>query len=446
MSNAFSGYVGSWLCDENGVFDPVPTVSFDFPVLLEGTIPGLTLTWSTIYGEWASEFRLTAYHGDRSVFTKTLTNDNISTLIEADIRGYTKLTIEILRWSKPYRRARMEGVVFGIQKVYRKSDIMSYNATMYVNPLSAELPKSEITFEIKNLNGAFNPDNPQGVEKYIMERQRVTVSYGYKLGDMVEWIDGGIFYLSEWETPQNGITATLKARDTFELMTDTYNGPTRGTLYQIAKAALVQANLPSLPNGYSCWFLHPYLERVVVPEDAELRDCSIAEVLQYVANAGCCVLYQNRKGQVRIEPLLRSITDYSIDRFNSYADSELVLTKPLKTVAVNRDRYILPVARNGTTQPIENPLISDKQAPAVAEWAAEFLANRRTVSGAFRADPRLDPLDIVTNVNQFSTSRVVVSEVKFSYKGAFRGSYRGRGVDQLFGKYFHVGELYTGEV
>ena len=412
MSNAFSGYVGSWLCDENGVFDPVPTVSFDFPVLLEGTIPGLTLTWSTIYGEWASEFRLTAYHGDRSVFTKTLTNDNISTLIEADIRGYTKLTIEILRWSKPYRRARMEGVVFGIQKVYRKSDIMSYNATMYVNPLSAELP----------------------------------VSYGYKLGDMVEWIDGGIFYLSEWETPQNGITATLKARDTFELMTDTYNGPTRGTLYQIAKAALVQANLPSLPNGYSCWFLHPYLERVVVPEDAELRDCSIAEVLQYVANAGCCVLYQNRKGQVRIEPLLRSITDYSIDRFNSYADSELVLTKPLKTVAVNRDRYILPVARNGTTQPIENPLISDKQAPAVAEWAAEFLANRRTLSGAFRADPRLDPLDIVTNVNQFSTSRVVVSEVKFSYKGAFRGSYRGRGVDQLFGKYFHVGELYTGEV
>lgn len=446
MSNAFSGYVGSWLCDENGVFDPVPTVSFDFPVLLEGTIPGLTLTWSTIYGEWASEFRLTAYHGDRSVFTKTLTNDNISTLIEADIRGYTKLTIEILRWSKPYRRARMEGVVFGIQKVYGKSDIMSYNATMYVNLLSAELPKSEITFEIKNLNGAFNPDNPQGVEKYIMERQRVTVSYGYKLGDMVEWIDGGIFYLSEWDTPQNGITATLKARDAFELMTDTYTGPAQGTLYQIAKAALTQADIPSLPDGHPRWFLHPYLERVSVPDYAELRDCSIAEVLQYVANAGCCVLYQNRRGQVRIEPLLRNLTDYSIDRFNSYADSELVLTKPLKAVAVNRDRYILPVARNGTTQPIENPLISDKQAPAVAEWVAELLANRRTLSGAFRVDPRLDPLDIVTNVNQFSASRVVVSEVKFSYNGAFRGSYRGRGVDQLFGKYFHVGELYTGEV
>lgn len=340
----------------------------------------------------------------------------------------------------------MEGVVFGIQKVYGKSDIMSYSATMYANPLSAELPKSEITFEIKNLNGAFNPDNPQGVEKYIMERQRVTVSYGYKLGDMVEWIDGGIFYLSEWDTPQNGITATLKARDAFELMTDTYTGPAQGTLYQIAKAALTQADIPSLPDGHPRWFLHPYLERVSVPDYAELRDCSIAEVLQYVANAGCCVLYQNRRGQVRIEPLLRNLTDYSIDRFNSYADSELVLTKPLKAVAVNRDRYILPVARNGTTQPIENPLISDKQAPAVAEWVAELLANRRTLSGAFRVDPRLDPLDIVTNVNQFSASRVVVSEVKFSYNGAFRGSYRGRGVDQLFGKYFHVGELYTGEV
>lgn len=446
MSNAYAGYAGSWLCDENGVFDPVPTISFDFPVLLEGTIPGLTLTWSTIYGEWASEFRITAYNGDKSVFIQTFVNDGITALVEADIRGYTKLTIEILRWSKPYRRARMEGVVFGIQKVYGKSDIMSYSATMHVNPLSAELPKSEITFEIKNLNGEFNPDNPQGAEKYIMERQRVTVSYGYKLGDTVEWIPGGIFYLSDWETPQNGITATLKARDAFELMADTYTGPARGTLYQIAKAALTQANLPSLPDGHPRWFLHPYLERVTVSEDAELRNCSIAEVLQYAANAGCCVLYQNRRGQVRIEPLLRNLTDYSIDRFNSYSDSELALTKPLKAVVVNGNRYVLPIARNGTTQPIENPLISDKQAPAVAEWAAELLTNRRTVSGAFRADPRLDPLDIVTNVNQFSASRVVVSEVKFSYNGAVRGSYRGRGVGQLFGKYFHAGELYTGEV
>lgn len=52
----------------------------------------------------------------------------------------------------------------------------------------------------------------------------------------------------------------------------------------------------------------------------------------------------------------------------------------------------------------------------------------------------------MTNENQFSESRVVVTEVKLTYNGAFRGSYEGWGADQLFGEYFYAGDLYAGEV
>lgn len=134
-----------------------------------------------------------------------------------------------------------------------------------------------------------------------------------------------------------------------------------------------------------------------------------------------------------------------IDRFNSFADSELKLSKPLKAVDINRGQYVLTAARTGETQPVTNPLITDDQAPAVAQWAAQFLSNRRNLSGQFRADPRLDPLDIITNVNQFSTSQAVVTEVRLTYNGAFRGSYAGRGADHLLGPWPQSGELRAGE-
>ena len=62
----------------------------------------------------------------------------------------------------------------------------------------------------------------------------------------------------------------------------------------------------------------------------------------------------------------------------------------------------------------------------MAQWVAAYLTNRRTLSGAFRADPRLDALDRIENTNSFSTSTVLVTEITYSYNGAFRGTYEGR--------------------
>ena len=40
------------------------------------------------------------------------------------------------------------------------------------------------------------------------------VKYGLKLNDdTIEYIPAGVFYLSEWESPQNGLEANFVARD-----------------------------------------------------------------------------------------------------------------------------------------------------------------------------------------------------------------------------------------
>lgn len=422
-----NGYIGSELSGDDGSFSVIPTITISFSQVFTALIPGLTITWGSAYGEWAESYRVTVYNGTSKVFQETVTgNTSVTSIFSRDIQNYDRITIEILKWCLPYHRARIENILIGIERVYSKTDIMSYSHTMFVDPMSAELPKAEITFEISNLNGEYNPDNPQGAEQYLMERQEITVRYGYKLNGSVEWIKAGTFFMSEWETPQNGITATFTARDAVEFMSDLYTGTSSGTLMAIATAAFEQAELPTMADGSNRWTIDSSLSSISAPSGVDLSENSIAEVLQYVANAACCVFYQDRTGMMHIEPLGTGTTDYEINQFNSYANSEISLTKQLKAVDVNDGSAIVTVGPVGETQQVTNPLISDDRAQTVAQWVADYLENRRILSGEFRADPRLDALDRVTNVNQFAESVVLVTQIEYTYNGAFRGNYEGR--------------------
>lgn len=423
-----NGYIGNALSGQDGSYASPPAITIYFSKVYQTILPGLTITWGSAYeGEYADTFRVKAFNGTTQISSYTITgNTDISTVFSGDLQGYNKITIEILKWSKPYRRARIENILIGIETTFTKSDFFQYTHSMFVDPLSASLPKTEIVFEIKNLNGEYNPDNPQGAYKYLIDRQRVTARYGYKLDGTVEWIKGGTFYLSEWDCPQNGITATFTARDALEYMNELYTGPSSGTLMQIALSALQQAELPAGADGEDPWILDNSLSNISAAFGADLSKNTIAEVLQYVANAGCCVFYQDRDGKLRIGPLPSGATDYRIDRFNSYENSEISLTKQLKAVNVNDGQSVLSVGTVGEIQPVYNPLVSEGRAQTVAQWVANYLKERRTLSGSFRADPRLDPMDRVTNENQFSESVVLVTQIEYIYNGAFKGNYQAR--------------------
>lgn len=426
-----NGYIGTALSGDDCTFSIAPTITISFSKVFDHLIPGITIEWGSAYDrEWASEFRVTAYNGTSTVAQKTVTGNNgLTSVVELDIEGYDKITIEVLKWNKPSRRARIKTIVVGVERTFGKSDLMSYSHEMSLDMLSAALPKAGISVEVKNLNGEYNPDNPTGTARYMMERQLITARYGYKIGDGTEWIPAGTFYLSEWDLPQNGVTFSFSARDALEYMSDAYTGIASGNLYAIAQAAFQQAVLPTMPDGSNRWDIDSSLSSIQTPAEVDLGDISIMEVLQYCANAACCVFYQDRAGKLHIEPLATTNTDYKINQFNSYSNSELSLSKQLKAVNINNGQYVLTVGTVGETQAVSNPLISDDQAPAVATWVAGVLGNRKTLTGEFRADPRLDAGDKVTNTNQFASTSVIITSIEYSYNGAFRGSYEGRAVE-----------------
>lgn len=423
-----AGFVSSVLSGADATFATPPIITVNFTQVHENTIPGIQIVWSTAFDECANTFTVTAYKGESVVATQTVTgNTQNNSVVSMDISGYDKIEISIAEWCLPYHRARIEQITLGVQQIFTKSDLIGYEHSQFVDLLSLELPKTEVVFEINNVEGEWNPDNPQGVFKYLLERQKIKVKYGYMLNGAIEWIAAGTFFMSEWETPQNGITASFTARDLLEFMQDEFV-PTAGdfTLYQLCEQALTQSGLPLREDGSVRWELADALYAITVAITTDFK-YTCAEVLQLCANAACCVFYQDRQGVLHIETLADTLTDYEINRFNSYANAEYELTKGLKSVSVNDGMGAAANSATGEIQTIQNELIQNATvANAVAEWVKGVLSVKKTLSGDFRADPRLDALDKVTVTNKYASNTVFVTDIKYTYNGVFRGSYEGR--------------------
>lgn len=424
-----NGFISRNLSGADGTFAEVPTITITFSKVYYGIIPGLTLTWSKTYDEWAEAFRISAYNGDVLVSQHEIAgNHDIHTFAMATITGYNKIVIEILKWCLPYRRARLIECIIGIKQIYTKDNLMGFEHDQSADLLSAELPKNAIVFKLDNSSNTWNPDNPVGAEKFLIEKQTLTVRYGYHIDGGVEWIKAGTFYMSEWDTPSNGLEASFTARDILEFCGDIYSGPRSGTLLSIVQAALEQSGIASDTYVLD----EAALSAVNTDFSTDESEYSCAEVLQMCANAACCCLWQCRDGFLHLEPIGVELTDYVIGQLtngvnNSYSHPEFKLTKELKSVSVNKGLGTAENSVNGNTQTIDNPLIVDTTtANAVAEWCRNCLKNRKIISGEFRADPRLDALDTVTVVSKYGANTVQLTNVKYSYNGAFKGTFTGR--------------------
>lgn len=453
-------YVGDVLSDDTCIFSTkLPVITIGFSKVFDKLIPGVTITWSPTYGEFADTFVVVAYNGDTVVAEKEVVgNRSVKSLILTEIEGYNRIEIIIKKWCLPHHRARVEGIFVGLNKVYGKNELFDYSHAQSVDPLSLSLPKTEIRFSVSNVDGEYNPYNANGIAKYLMERQEVKSRYGMKMDDgSIEWIKGGTFYLSEWYAKQNGIVAEFTARDMLEFMSTIYHDWRRDTgalnarsMGSLAEDLLMAADLPKNADGTNKWVIHKdlynenaeYLTLRWLPED------TIANCLQTIANAARCVMYQDRDGVLHIEPLgddttTSNDTDYKINSFNSYAKSEITLSKPIKQVIVEgyvwddfeqvASRDDVPYPLEGYLNPtgeiisIDNPIVTYELGQRLlGEWAATYLGHRMTLDLSWRPDVRLDALDIVTNENEYVKNRVRMTDVEFKYNGAFRATGKGK--------------------
>lgn len=413
--------------------DTEGNVLLTLPEVRNHTIPGFTITWSSEYGEYPTAFTVEARNGEAVIAAYSVT-DNASNVTEVplEISGYDRVEINIQEWNYPDHRMRIDRVYFGHVFVFGKHDVLSYTHEQYGNLLSGELPKASIQFSLDNVDGKWNPSNPMGLGKYLSERQSVAVRYGLNVDGAIEWINAGVFYLTEWRAPSNGLAASFVARDVLEFMlNETYTGITTGTARAVIQSAF---DLSDLPTNFRASLA---LELDAVTVKTPNAQHTAAEVVQMCANAARCVIYQDRDGVLHIEPLDTTPEDYAISAFLSYAHPEVELSKPLKNVSVayGDNTYVLDVASSGETQTVSNPLVTTNAvAENIAVWVRDMLKRRTVVTGEFRANPCLDVFDVVAVESRYGLiAPVVITDIKYSYSGAFRASYTGREIEGDFG-------------
>ncbi len=401
------------------------SVTLTLPAVHTVEIPGVTVIWSGEFGEYPDSFTVTAKNGDTVVAETTITNNREQkSLVDLELSNYDSVTVTIHDWCLPNRRPRIDRLYLGHVLTFTKSDIISYEHEQYGDLLSGELPKNSVTFTLDNTNGLWNPNNPVGFERYLTERQPLNVRYGLDVNGTVEWIKAGTFYLSEWYAPANGLEAHFVARDLFEFLINEYNT----SAYYDSLANLVESAIyDMLPQGASV-----VTNEVLSNYYAEyVGDSTAAEMVQKAANAGGCILRYDREGVLHVEPLNTDPADYRIPLSLSYSHPEVTLSKPMKSISIGygEDKpYEMEVSTRGEKQTVDNSFISSEaQAAQIAGWVRGILETRKTVSGEFRADPRLDLFDIIEVESKYGMiSPVVITNVKYTFNGSFRGSYTGR--------------------
>ena len=342
----YSGYISDALCNEQCEFvgtRPSVTVAFEGTV---ARLPGVTITWSEALGDYPTAYTIHLVGGDGHVTSYHQVGNGTTSIVEQELVDFNAITIEIVSWNRPYRRARIAELFPGVKKVYNKENLLSFSCSESLDPVSASLPKYSIQFEIDNIDDAFNPTNPEGLAKYMIERQKIQTRYGFRLGNEVAWIPGGVYYLSEWSAPQNGLSASFAARDLLGFLNGTYfrgkffAGPK--SLLELAKDVLKAANLPSVRSGWEQWVLDEDALGAV-DTTAPLPMASCGECLQLIANAAGCTIFFDRNGVLHIAKLAEPDFDdpgnqeeyLAIHDGNSYSKAEVSLTKPLKQVDVS---------------------------------------------------------------------------------------------------------------
>lgn len=435
-----AGYISD-VCVEDGHH---PKITLSFSKIHTANIPGITITWSETFDEWADTFILTAYSGSAVVSSKTISGNSFAvSQIDWSIFGYDSISIEVVSWCIPDRRARIEKILLGQFIVFEKDSIFSFTHESSRDPISGQLPNDSITFTVDNSQQKWNPINPQGLYKYLYERQQISVQYGMDIDGTVEWINGGRFFLSEWSVPANSIEASFTARDAFAyLMVSNYTGRMYGTLYEMAYDALelLDENVATFQISEE---LKKYTTDITDKDKSNYKD---SDILQMVANAAGMAMYQTRDGVIvidRITDISSARTNLSgeIGMINNFSWPEITFSSPLKNVSCTLNvksgtstesknySYPEPATGSGATQTVSNEMLSENilaQPKNVLSEAYKVLSNRKKVSLSYRASPHFDALDYVLIHHQFGYSSILLTtRFSYEYSGCFHGMVEG---------------------
>ncbi|OMF54674.1 hypothetical protein BK138_16070 [Paenibacillus rhizosphaerae] len=446
VGNSELGWWSSVIADQDGLFSPVQTVTWTFAE--EHSSMGLSVSFDPIANEYAADFDVDVYRADGTQILHQVVVDNQSPLyvFMQGIDNYAKVVLTIRKWAKPFRRARVTEMDFGVVQEYTGQKLIKLNVVEQMNVVSDTLPANEIRFTIDNSDKEFNILNPTGYYRFLKDRQEVSFALGIEIEDgLFEYIDMKRYYLVDWQSDEGALTTTFIARDILELLDQkSYQNSYTGTLFGLAQDIMTSA-------GVDSYFVDPGLQ--AIPTNGFIDKLTARKALQCIGIAAKAAVYQDREGVLNIrrfeamddrttylhyagEPdMYAGIAYVEVDRGydmknitfdNVYQEPQIKLDSLLMSLTVsvytgaNKQDivYTNPGIKEGTSLRLDNPLIQSTQLAAdVANWIISESNQRALYQVNWRQNPCLETGDIVIVEDSFGAkkqSRITKQEFEFA--------------------------------
>lgn len=250
-------------------------------------IKGLTIDFGEYY---PTEFQIIS-NGE----TNTYTNDAQVFVTEDVFAETNSFQIVPISMVGGQQRLRINELTFGVGLTFQNDIISSSSLTEYCHAVSEELPYTEFAVGVLDKQNQFNVDESSSSVNFLEIGQAINVKVGLEIAaNTIEWMDMATLFLSDWQSTRG--LMTFKARDRFYFMDGRYTGSNRiyeRTLYQEAITVLTAYGLE--PDEY---IVDDCLMDITITNP--LQNYSFAECLQYIANAGRCLLTQDTSGRIVI--------------------------------------------------------------------------------------------------------------------------------------------------
>ena len=251
-------------------------------------------------------------------------------------------------------RFRINQITMGIGVYFDSKKILSATKKEHISPISEELPTIDFDVTVDNKDRAYDVENEESTINFLEIGQQVEVLYGQAMDDgTIEWISGTLLALKSWSADDTEMD--FQASDCFDGMDSTYYRgqyhPNGMSLYDIAVDVLSDAQV----DYRNCW-IDPYLKDVLVVNPMPV--VTHKEALQLIANAGRCILYQNRAGRIILKSSFVPDMVATSDNETYFSHAAAILDHAKKETyalpgqdytGVSSTQYFLPRQTDGIT-------------------------------------------------------------------------------------------------
>ncbi len=141
---------------------------------------GVTIGFDTAGGDWCTEVNVKWYQGDTLKAEGDYFPDSALYFCQKNVTSYNKVVITISKTKFPYRRAKLNQILFGVHRSFGMAEIRKASIVNEMNLLSSELPMSTLKWTL---------DSHENVDYMFQMKQPVEVRNGDSLIG-VYYIDG----------------------------------------------------------------------------------------------------------------------------------------------------------------------------------------------------------------------------------------------------------------